>query len=143
MGEGTATDEAASAADTSAGQSDMVSDLVDRVLDTIDRVRVAGTENAVRAVRAVVFGMVGLIFAIASVIFFVVVLVRLADAYFPIGAGVGDATWAAHLFIGGLLAILGFGLWASRRNEGMARIWAALTIDVGIIVGVVVYAIVG
>ena len=120
MAEDTATSESAPA------QADMVTGLVDRVLDTIDRVREVGTENAVRAVRGLVFGLVAMIFLIAAVIFFVVILVRLADAYLPIGTGVGDATWAAHLYIGGSLSTLGLGFWSSRRNTGNSRIVIAL-----------------
>lgn len=121
--------------------ADMVTGLVDRVLDMIDRAREVGTENAVRAVRALVFGLVAMIFVIASVIFFVVVLVRLADAYLPIGTGVGDATWAAHLYIGGTLSIFGFGFWVSRKSSGMARLWIALIVNVVIAVAIIAYAI--
>lgn len=124
-------------------QADMVSGLVDRVLDTIDRVREVGTENAVRAVRALVFGLVAVIFLIASVIFLVVVLVRLADAYLPIGTGVGDATWAAHLYIGGSLSVLGLGFWSSRRNTGMGRVVMALIVIAVASTAIWVYAGVG
>ena len=50
---------------------------------------------------------------------------------------------AAHLFIGGLFSILGFGLWLSRRTEGSWR-WAitAAVVDISIVVVIVVYGIV-
>ena len=127
----------------SADSPDMVVGLVDRVLDLIDRAREVGTENAVRAVRALVFGLVAMIFAIAAVIFFVVLLVRIADAYLPIGTGVGDATWAAHLYIGGMLSILGLGFWSSRRNTGMGRVVMAAMLALTITVVIVSYAIFG
>ena len=122
---------------------DMVTGLVDKVLDTIDRVREVGTENAVRAVRALVFGLVAMIFLIAAVIFFVVLLVRTADAYLPIGTGVGDATWAAHLYIGGMLATLGLGFWSSRRNTGNGRLIAAGAIMLVVTVVIICYAALG
>lgn len=122
---------------------DMVTGLVDRVLDLIDRVREVGTENAVRAVRALVFGLVAMIFVIASLIFSVVLAVRVADAYLPIGTGVGDATWAAHLYIGGMLSIFGFGFWSSRRNTGMGRVVIAAMLVLTITVVIVSYAIFG
>ncbi|MEZ5166161.1 MAG: hypothetical protein R2695_06610 [Acidimicrobiales bacterium] len=119
-----------------------IAGVANRILDTVDRARELGTDNAVRirsrsGVRA---GRRGV--RTAAVIFAVVVLVRIADAYLPIGAGVGDATWAAHLFIGGLLAIVGFGCWASRRNDNLRRIGIAVGIDVAIVVVVVCYAII-
>ncbi|MEM7139438.1 MAG: hypothetical protein AAF548_00290 [Actinomycetota bacterium] len=136
MGEDTATD-------TAAAQPDMVSDLVDRALDTIDKVRVSGTENVVRLVRGIVYGLVAFVFLVASVIFFVVIAIRLADAYLPIGTGVGDASWAAHLYVGGMLSIVGFGFWSSRKNTGMGRVGMAAGLAVVITVVIACYAIFG
>jgi hypothetical protein len=64
----------------------------------------------------------------------------MADAYLPIGAGVGDATWAAHLFAGGLLSILGIGAWLSRRSSNRPLLGAAV-LDLVIIVVVVCYGL--
>jgi hypothetical protein len=96
----------------------------------------------VRAIRALVFGLVAVVFGITAIIFFVAITVRLADAYLPIGAGVGDATWAAHLFIGGLLTTVGFGLWGSRKTDNLRRVGLALGVDALIIVVIVGYAVV-
>ena len=65
---------------------------------------------------------------------------RQADAYLPIGAGVGDATWAAHLFAGSLLSILGLGAWLSRRSSSRPLLGAAI-LDLVIIVVVVCYGL--
>ena len=92
-------------------------------------------------VRGIVFGLVGIVFGVAAIVFTVVVMVRLADAYLPIGAGVGDATWAAHLFIGTLLAVLGFGLWGCRKGESITRLWMALIVNVGIVLVIICYGI--
>lgn len=135
--------EETAAAERAETPADMVTGLVDRVLDTIDRVREVGTENAIRAVRALVFGLVAVIFLIAALIFFVVVVVRLADAYLPIGTGVGDAAWAAHLYVGGSLAVLGFGFWSSRRTTGQARLWISLMLVAVANAVIWVYAAVG
>ena len=88
------------------------------------------------------FGLVAVVFGFAALILTVVILVRIADAYLPIGAGVGDATWAAHLLIGGLLSVLGFGLWLSRKKEGFARVWMAVVLDGLILIAIVCYGIV-
>lgn len=123
-------------------QDDWVAGAADKIIEVIDRARTSGTENAVRAIRGMVFGLVAAVFAIIAVVFTVVILVRLADAYLPIGAGVGDATWAAHLFIGGLLSILGFGMWASRKTEHMRRVVMAVVLDALIVVAIVCYALI-
>jgi hypothetical protein len=122
-------------------EPDWVSNAVDSIVDVIDRARTQGTENAIVAVRGIVFGIVAAVFALAAAVFTVVILVRLADAYLPIGAGVGDATWAAYLFIGALFTILGFGMWASRKSEGMSRVVIAGVLDIVVIVVIVCYAL--
>lgn len=128
--------------ETAPVQNDWISGVVDAIVDNVDRVRTHGTENAIRLVRAVVYGLVALVFTAAALTLLTTVGVRLADAYLPIGSGVGDATWAAHLFIGGLLAILGFGFWLNRKIEGKRWVTLALILDAIIIVAIVCYGII-
>ncbi|MCY3850876.1 MAG: hypothetical protein OXF75_08760 [Acidimicrobiaceae bacterium] len=123
-------------------ENDWISGVVDTIVDNVDRARTHGTENAVRLVRAIVYGLVALVFAAAALTLLIIIGVRLADAYLPIGSGVGDATWAAHLFIGGLLAILGFGFWLNRKIEGVRWVISALILDAGIIIAIVCYGII-
>ena len=92
--------------------------LTDKVIDTVDRVKEKTTDNAVLALRAIVFGIVVSVLAIAVLLLSVIMLVRFADAYLPIGSGVGDATWAAHGFVGICFSLLGLGAWMSRKGEG-------------------------
>lgn len=130
------------ASETRTGEGDWISRAVGAIVDNIKKVRAHGTENAIRAVRAVVYGLVALVFVAAALTLLIIIGVRLADAYLPIGAGVGDATWAAHLFIGSLLAILGFGFWFNRKTEGLRWVNLALILDAGIIVVIVCYGII-
>ncbi|MCQ3814930.1 MAG: hypothetical protein KTU85_11025 [Acidimicrobiia bacterium] len=128
--------------ETTQDKSDWISGVVDIIVNAIAKTRTYGTENAIRAVRALVYGLVALVFIAAALILIIIIGVRLADAYLPIGAGVGDATWAAHLLIGGLLAILGSGFWFNRKSEGMRWVNLALILDVGIIVVIICYGII-
>ena len=130
------------ASETAPAEKDWISGVVDAIVDNIDKVRTHGTENAVRVVRAVVYGLVALVFVTAALTLLIIIGVRLADAYLPIGAGVGDATWAAHLFVGSLLAILGFGFWFNRKTEGLRWVNLALILDAVIIVVIVCYGII-
>ena len=129
------------AEETPAAADDWIVGATDTIIGYVDKARTLGTDNAVRALRGIVFGLVAVVFGIAAVIFTVVLAVRMADAYLPIGAGVGDATWAAHLFIGGLLSTLGLGLWASRKTTTMRNFWIAFVVDVLVIVVIGCYAI--
>jgi len=126
--------------DTPTVQDDWIVGATDSIIGYVDKARTMGTDNAVRALRGIVFGLVALVFGVAAMIISVAMLVRLADAYLPIGNGVGDATWAAHLLIGSLLAILGFGFWASRKTTGMRNVALAAVIDLVIVVVIACYA---
>lgn len=130
------------ASETTPAEKDWISGVVDAIVDNIGKVRTHGTENAVRLVRAVVYGLVALVFVAAALTLLIIIGVRLADAYLPIGAGVGDATWAAHLFIGSLLAVLGFGFWLNRKTDGLRWVNLALILDALIIVVIVCYGII-
>ncbi|MEZ5246821.1 MAG: hypothetical protein R2707_17130 [Acidimicrobiales bacterium] len=127
--------------ETRTAQDDWIVGATDTIIGYVDRARSVGTDNAVRALRGIVFGLVAMVFGVAAVIFTVVLAVRMADAYLPIGAGVGDATWAAHLFIGGLLSTLGLGLWASRKTTTTRNFTIAAVVDLLAIVVIACYAI--
>ncbi len=129
------------AEETPTQQDDWIVGATDSIIGYVDKARSLGTDNAVTALRAIVFGLVAIVFGLAALIFSVVLLVRVADAYLPIGNGVGDATWAAHLLIGSLLSILGFGFWAGRKRTGMGSVVTAGVIDLIILVVIGCYGI--
>jgi len=125
-------------------EDDWSAQQADRIVGWVDTLKGYSTDKAVLALRAVVFGLVVAVLALASVVLLTVAFVRMADAYLPIGAGVGDATWAAHLFVGSLLSIVGLGAWASRRGDGIPPkpLVFALLIDVAIVTAIVCYGII-
>ena len=127
--------------DNSKGASpDWSDEKAGQLVDLIDTVKSRTTDNVVMIARAVVYGLVISVLVIASVIILITVLVRMADAYLPIGSGVGDAVWAAHAFIGGMISVLGLGAWMSRRGEGSPKplIMAAI-FDGLVIIAIAVY----
>lgn len=125
----------------SIGSDDWPATVADKIVEVVDAVRVQTTDRAVFLLRAVVYCLVAAVAAIAAVVLLTIVSVRLADAYLPVGAGVGSATWAAHGFIGLLVSVIGFGAW--RARTGSARpVYVALVLDALIIVGVVLYGVI-
>ena len=116
--------------------------LTDRVVDTVDRIKAMTTDNAVLALRVVVFGLVISALAIAVLLLTIILLVRIFDAYLPIGAGVGDATWAAHGFTGIIFCVLGIGAWLSRRATSRPLVFAAI-IDLVFVVVIICYGVFG
>ena len=125
----------------SLGSDDWPATVADKIVTLVDTVRVQTTDRAVFVLRAVVYCLVAAAAAIAVAVLLAIAGVRLADAYLPIGDGVGSATWAAHGFIGLLVSIVGLGAW--RARAGSARpIYVALIIDAAIIIAVVFYGVV-
>jgi len=115
--------------------------VADQIVAWVGSVRHYTVDNIVRAARALVYGLLAAAAVIALTVLFAVALVRLADAYLPIGAGVGSATWAAHGFIGLLVSVLGLGLWQARSSTARP-LWIALVIDVALIIAVVFYGVI-
>lgn len=125
----------------SLGSDDWPSTVAGKIVEVVEAVRVQTTDRAVFLLRAVVYCLVAAVAAIAAVVLLAIVAVRLADAYLPIGAGVGSATWAAHGLIGLLVSIVGLGAW--RARTGSTRpVYVAMIIDALIIAGVVFYGVV-
>jgi hypothetical protein len=121
-------------------QPDLETKITNWVIDKVDMVRRMATDNAVLVLRGLVFGLVIAVLGVAALIIFVTIAIRMADAYLPIGNGVGDATWAAHLFVGALFSILGLGAWLSRRSSTRPLAIAGI-VDLVIIVVIVCYGV--
>lgn len=127
----------------SIGGDDLPAQAADWIVDKVDTVKRATTDNAVITVRAVVYGLVVAALALTALVMVLITLVRVTDAYLPIGSGVGDATWAAYLFLGSLLTILGLGAWASRGGtESPTPLIGAAVVDVTIVVVIIVIGII-
>ena len=113
----------------------------DTVVRLVDDVKAKTTDNVVLLVRAIVYGLVILVLGLAIVVMLTVALLRVADAYLPIGDGVGSATWAAHGLLGLLLSVLGLGAWFSRTGSTKPLIVAAI-VDVAILIAIVFYGVI-
>lgn len=123
---------------TLTGDETWPGEAADRVVQIVSAVKDKTTGNVVLAVRAAVYGLVAVAGAIGLLVLLTVAAVRLADAYLPIGDGVGSATWAAHLFVGIAFMVVGAGLWKARTGSAKP-IYAALIVDAAILVGIVFY----
>ena len=125
----------------SLGSDDWPATVADKIVEIVDAVRVQTTDRAVLVLRAVVYCLVAGAAAVAVVVLLAIAGVRLADAYLPIGDGVGSATWAAHGFIGLLVSVVGLGAWRARTGSAKP-LYAALAIDAALVVAVVFYGVV-
>jgi len=123
------------------GPDDWPAQAADTVVRVIDQVKAKTTDNIVLLVRAIVYGFVIFVLGMAVVTMTTIALLRLTDAYLPIGHGVGSATWAAHGLLGLLLSILGLGAWISRTGSMKPLMFAAM-VDIAILIGIVFYGVV-
>ena len=124
----------------SLGSDDWPATIADKIVEVVDAVRVQTTDRVVFLLRAVVYCLVAVVAAVAIVVLVTIAAIRLADAYLPIGSGVGSATWAAHGFVGLLVSIIGLGAWRARTGSAKP-LYAALILDAALIVGTVFYGV--
>jgi hypothetical protein len=80
----------------------------DTFVGLIDTVKTKTTGPLLKAVRALVYGLVIAVVGVVALIFTVIGLIRLINSYLP-----GDV-WAAHLLLGGVFTLAGLVLWAKR-----------------------------
>ncbi|MCY4176132.1 MAG: hypothetical protein OXD37_07325 [Acidimicrobiaceae bacterium] len=125
----------------SLGGDDWPAAAADKVVEAVGWLRAQTTDRAVLVIRATVYSLLLAVAVISAVTMLAVATVRLADAYLPIGAGVGSATWAAHGFVGLLVAVVGFGMWGA-RNGSAKPFYAALLVDAAVVVAVVFYGVI-
>ncbi len=125
----------------SLGSDDWPAVAADKIVETVDQIRAQTTDRAVLVLRVVVYSLLVAVAVISVVVLLAVSAVRLADAYLPIGAGVGSATWAAHGFVGLLITVVGLGMW-SARSRSSKSIYVALIVDAVIVIAVVFYGVI-
>jgi len=123
------------------GPDNWPSFVADKIVEIVGTVRSNTTDRVVVAVRAIVFALVAIVAVIGILVALTVAAVRIADAYLPIGSGVGSATWAAHGYVGLFFVTLGFGAW--RARSGSTRgIYLALIFNALLIIGIVFYGVI-
>jgi len=95
-------------------------DWATQAADTIERavgtVRDKTTDPALTISRALVYGLFAGIVGVAALVLLAIAAVRLIDVYLPESIFGETHTWAAHLLVGAVFAIVGLVLWARRRT---------------------------
>lgn len=82
--------------------------LADSVERVVGKVRTLATDNAVKASRAVVFGVLALIAALVAVPLVVILAIGLFREFLGIWLSHGRAVWVSYLVMGSVLMIAGF-----------------------------------
>lgn len=125
----------------SIGPEDWPAAAADKIVAVVGTIRSHTVDNLALAARAAVYGLVAVTAGVALTVLMIVLAVRMADAYLPIGSGVGSATWAAYAFTGVLVSVLGLGAWWARTSDAKP-VRAAVVVDTVLILAVTVYGVV-
>lgn len=91
-------------------------DLASQITTFVGSVRDKTTNNAVKAVRGVVFGLLGVFLGITLVVLLLIFATRGLQALLSIGVEWPRAVWISYVGIGGILTLLGLLLMAKRRG---------------------------
>lgn len=92
-------------------------DLADTVERMVGKVRTVATDNAVKASRGVVFGVLALIAALVALPLIVILAVGLFREILGIWLSHGRAVWVSYMVMGSVLMIIGFFALRARHQK--------------------------
>lgn len=99
------------------GSTDWPARAADQIVDIVGSIRDKTTGPALKASRAVVYGLASVFIGVAAAVLLAVGLVRFVNVYLP-DAVVGERhMWASYLLIGILFTGVGFFLWSKRTPK--------------------------
>lgn len=95
-------------------------DLADTVERAVGKVRTLATDNAVKASRGVVFGVLGLLAALVALPLLIILLLGTLRELLGFFVSHGRAVWISYLILGALMFVGGFVALAQRRGKEAA-----------------------
>jgi hypothetical protein len=87
----------------------------EHIIDLVGKVKARTTLKVVTLLRVVVYGLVVAVALVTALVLAVLGLVRIWDAYIPVGP-VGRRVWLGYVVVGGLLFLGGAVLLGRRRT---------------------------
>jgi hypothetical protein len=95
-------------------------DLADTVERVVGKVRTVATDNAVKASRGLVFGVVALLAVAVAVPLLIILLLGLLRETLGFFVDHGQAVWISYYILGGILMIAGFFALRLRHSKDTA-----------------------
>lgn len=89
-------------------------DLANQITTLVGNVRDKTTNNAVKAVRAVVFGLLGVFLGLVALVLLMIVATRGLQALLSLAVDWDQAVYLSYFIIGGILTLGGLLLMAKR-----------------------------
>ncbi len=91
-------------------------DLTDQITTFVGSVRDKTTNNAIKVVRAVVFGLLGLFLGLVALVLLLIVLTRALQSLLDIWFEWDKAVYLSYFVLGGILTVLGTLLMLKRHS---------------------------
>ena len=82
-------------------------EVADQVIGVVGKVRDNATNNAIKVVRGVVFGLMGLMLGITLVVLMLIGITRGTQSLLDIWMGWDTAVYASYFIVGGLFTAIG------------------------------------
>lgn len=91
-------------------------DITNEITKLVGTVRDKTTDNAIVAVRAIVFGLLGVILGLVLLVLLLIMLTRLVQAILDNWMGWDTAVYVSYFIIGGLFTLVGAFLMTKRTS---------------------------
>jgi hypothetical protein len=89
-------------------------DLADQITEFIGNIRRRTTDNAVKVVRGVVFGLLAAILGIVALVLLIIGLTRGLQALYDLGTSWERAVYLSYFTLGGIFTLIGLFLMMKR-----------------------------
>lgn len=94
-------------------------EVTEQITTLVGTVRDKTTNNAIKVVRGVVFGLMGLILGVVALTLTLILLTRAIQALFDLAVDHDKAVWLSYFTVGGILTIVGWLLMSKRHSTGV------------------------
>ncbi len=92
-------------------------DLADQITEFVGNVRDKTTNNAIKAARAVVFGLLAAFLGMTLLVLALITLTRGLQALLDLGVSWGRAVYLSYFIVGGIFTLAGLFLMAKRTSR--------------------------
>ncbi len=93
-------------------------DLAEQITTFVGNVRDKTTNNAVKAVRGVVFGLLGLFLGLVTIVLLLIIATRALQSLLDIWFEWDKSVYLSYFVVGGILTLAGMLLMTKRHNSG-------------------------
>lgn len=95
------------------------SDVTDQITTFIGNIRDKTTDNAIKAVRGVVFGLMGLVLGLVAIVLVLIIATRGLQALLDWPLAHDKAVYISYFAVGGILTLVGALLMRKRHASGV------------------------